>query len=355
MGWLLFHLLVALMLVFLLAPVILVIPMSFSADRVLAWPPSGFSLRWYAAMLEERGLALAARNSLVLAVMVTVATLAIALPAALALDRWRFAGRDALLALLTAPLLLPTIVLALAVLIIFVSNGLLGTIGAFSKGAPIRVTAASMTGSPDLFWYAQTESNIKSIKDLEGKSMGFSQPGSSTHLVAQSLLQHFKVKANLVPSGSPSGSFTMVMSGQLDAGWTVPPFRLQEIEEGKVNVVVKGSQDPAVENQTTRVYVSTAQTIKAKRDLLVRFHRALANSVAFAYSNDAALEAYATMAKITPAIARRVRDEFHPLPNMQLKEVRGLDISLKQALEFKFIDKPMKPEDFKAMIEILVP
>ena len=127
MGRLLFHLLVALMLVFLLAPVILVIPMSFSADRVLAWPPSGFSLRWYAAMLEERGLALAARNSLVLAVMVTVATLAIALPAALALDRWRFAGRDALLALLTAPLLLPTIVLALAVLIIFVSNGLLGT------------------------------------------------------------------------------------------------------------------------------------------------------------------------------------------------------------------------------------
>lgn len=235
------------------------------------------------------------------------------------------------------------------------SNGLLGTIGAFSKGAPIRVTAASMTGSPDLFWYAKTESNIKSIKDLEGKSMGFSQPGSSTHLVAQSLLDHFKVKAKLVPSGTPSGSFTMVMSGQLDAGWTVPPFRLQEIEEGKVNVVVKGSQDPTVENQTTRVYVSTAQTIKAKRDLLVRFHRALANSVAFAYSDDKALEAYAAMAKITPAIARRVRDEFHPLPNMQLKEVRGLETSLKQALEFKFIDKPMKPDDFKAMIDILVP
>ncbi|MDP2358819.1 MAG: ABC transporter substrate-binding protein [Beijerinckiaceae bacterium] len=235
------------------------------------------------------------------------------------------------------------------------SNGLLGTIGAYSKGAPIRVTAASMTGSPDLFWYAKTESNIKSIKDLEGKTMGFSQAGSSTHLVAQSLLHHFKVKAKLVPSGSPSGSFTMVMSGQLDAGWTVPPFRLQEMEEGKVNLVVRGSEDPAVENQTTRVYVTTAQTLKAKRDLLVRFHRALANSVEFAYNNDAALEAYAKMAKITPAVARRVRDEFHPLPNMQLKEVRGLDISLKQALEFKFIDKPMKPEDFKGMIEILVP
>jgi NitT/TauT family transport system substrate-binding protein len=108
-------------------------------------------------------------------------------------------------------------------------------------------------------------------------------------------------------------------------------------------------------DQTIRVYVSTAQTIKAKRDLLVRFHRALANSVAFAYSNDQALEEYAKMAKVTPAIARRVRDEYHPLPNMQLKEVRKLDLSLKQALEFKFIDKAMKPDDLKPMIDILVP
>ncbi|MCC6718702.1 MAG: ABC transporter permease [Acetobacteraceae bacterium] len=127
MGKALFHVLVAAMLVFLLAPVLLVIPMSFSADKVLAWPPSGFSLKWYAAMLEERGLAEAARNSLVLALVVTTATLAIAMPAALAIDRWRFAGRDAILALLTAPLLLPTIVLALALLIIFVGAGLLGT------------------------------------------------------------------------------------------------------------------------------------------------------------------------------------------------------------------------------------
>ncbi len=127
MGRALFHVLVVAMLVFLLAPVLLVIPMSFSADRVLAWPPSGFSFKWYVAMMEERGLAEAARNSLILAVIVTFATLAIALPAALALDRWQFAGRDAILAVLTAPLLLPTIVLALALLIIFVGAGLLGT------------------------------------------------------------------------------------------------------------------------------------------------------------------------------------------------------------------------------------
>lgn len=126
-GRLAFNLLVVVMLAFLLAPVLLVVPMSFSDDRVLAWPPTGFSLRWYIALLDETGLALAARNSLVLAAVVTAASLLIAMPAALALDRWRFPGRDALVAMLTAPLLLPTIVLALALLIVFVGYGLLGS------------------------------------------------------------------------------------------------------------------------------------------------------------------------------------------------------------------------------------
>lgn len=119
--------LIVLLFAFLLAPVLLVFPMSFSADRFLVWPPSGFSLRWYAAMLAETKLVEAARNSFFLALLVCAASLAIAMPASLLLARRRFAGRDAILALLTAPLLLPTIVLALALLIIFVGYGLIGS------------------------------------------------------------------------------------------------------------------------------------------------------------------------------------------------------------------------------------
>jgi putative spermidine/putrescine transport system permease protein len=127
MGRAAFLLLVLALFVFLLAPVILVVPMSFSSARVLAWPPEGFSLRWYAAMFTEPGLMAAARNSLVLGLVVTVLSLLLATPAALVLARRRFAGREAVLALLTAPLLLPTIVLGLALLIVFVGYGLVGS------------------------------------------------------------------------------------------------------------------------------------------------------------------------------------------------------------------------------------
>jgi len=88
--------------------------MSLSADAYLTFPPSGWSLRWYAALAGNTVLLEAARNSVLLAAMVTLAALAVGLPAALAVARGRVPGIVALL--LSAPLLLPTLVLGLALL-----------------------------------------------------------------------------------------------------------------------------------------------------------------------------------------------------------------------------------------------
>jgi putative spermidine/putrescine transport system permease protein len=122
-----FRILVAVLFVFLLAPVLLVVPMSFSADNFLGWPPSGWSLRWYQALWQQVGLQQALRVTVVLALIVTALSLVLGLAAALALTRGKFRGREAVSVLLSAPLLLPTIVLGLAVLIVFVSNGLIGS------------------------------------------------------------------------------------------------------------------------------------------------------------------------------------------------------------------------------------
>ena len=83
MARLLHRIVICVLFLFLLAPVVLVLPMSFSADAFLVWPPSGFSTRWYAALARDIGLLKAAGNSLILASAVCAAALAIALPAAL--------------------------------------------------------------------------------------------------------------------------------------------------------------------------------------------------------------------------------------------------------------------------------
>jgi putative spermidine/putrescine transport system permease protein len=118
---------VFLLFVYLLAPVILVFPLSFSRDQVLRIPPSFWSTRWYSALFANSQVLKAFWTSLSLAAIVTVLSIVIAVPAAWVMTRLRFAGRDLLFNLFTAPLLLPTIVLGLAILIVFASFGLLAT------------------------------------------------------------------------------------------------------------------------------------------------------------------------------------------------------------------------------------
>lgn len=118
--------LVALLFAFLLGPVILVFPISFSADVIIGWPPSGWSLRWYRSLLDQPALLASLRNSLILAAIVTAISVAGGLLAALALVRHHFRGRDLVMTLLTAPLLLPAIVLALAILVVFAAQGWVG-------------------------------------------------------------------------------------------------------------------------------------------------------------------------------------------------------------------------------------
>jgi putative spermidine/putrescine transport system permease protein len=101
----------------LLAPVIVVAIISFSAGDFLTFPPPGFSTRWYEALFANGQLMAALQRSAILAAVVAVIALLAGMPAAYAIARLRFPGRDAIAMLIAAPLLLPTLVLGLALLL----------------------------------------------------------------------------------------------------------------------------------------------------------------------------------------------------------------------------------------------
>lgn len=122
-----FKALVACLYLFLLAPILIVLPLSFSNDSFLTFPPQSWGLRWYAAMFSHRGLVDALWVSLGVATTVTILGLIAGVPAAFAIRRYQFIGRDLVLNIFTAPLLLPSIVLGLAILLVFVQARLLGT------------------------------------------------------------------------------------------------------------------------------------------------------------------------------------------------------------------------------------
>ena len=239
---------------------------------------------------------------------------------------------------------------------IAMTNGTLGVIAAFAKGMPVKIISAEATGAPDAFWYARSESGIKSIRDTNGKTVAFSSPGSSTNLIILQLINQEKATPKLVPTGGAPGTLTQVMSGQIDVGWSVPPFVLQQVADGRAQIIARGSDVEAIRNQTIRVNVANANALKQKRDAFVRYMRALSRAIDWAYTGDAAIDAYADYAKVPRALAQRTRDEFYPKESLQLGEVRGLDLTLKQAVEFKYINAPLTAADVRSkLIEILAP
>ena len=104
---------------FLILPLIFLVPISLSASQFLEFPPTSLSLRWYAAFFEDPTWVGAAILSFRVGIGATALSLVVGTLASIALVRGNFPGKSALTAIFIAPLILPTVVLALALYIVF--------------------------------------------------------------------------------------------------------------------------------------------------------------------------------------------------------------------------------------------
>jgi NitT/TauT family transport system substrate-binding protein len=233
------------------------------------------------------------------------------------------------------------------------SNGLLGVIGAYVKGAPVRVISAQMTGAGELYWYARAESGIKSLKDAAGKTIAFSSPGSSSNLILLGLLRQAQVNAKTLAAGGAPATLTQVMTGQIDVGWAAAPFGLQNVIDGKAVIIARTGDVPQLANQTIRVNVANVEALKTKRDTIEKFMRIYARAIDWAYQNPRALEIFAQNMKLTLPIARKAVDEFYPKDGLQIGEIKGLDLTLQDALEYKYIPGPKTAQEIAGLFDIL--
>ena len=234
-----------------------------------------------------------------------------------------------------------------------IAVGTLGAIGYYAKGAPIRIVAAEATGAAD-YWYAKDPA-IKSLKDpaqSKGKSIAYSTNGSSTDSMVKAFIKEWKLDVNPVATGGPPATLTNVMSGQVDIGWAAPPFGLKEIDEGKIHLVARGGDTKIVGGQTIRVIIANADTLKNRKDVIRRYMQAYRETIDYMYSsNPQVIADYAEFAKITPALAKRVRDEFFPKSLLQMTEIKGLADMLKDSVELKYAPKELTKEQVADLIQ----
>src|SRR3954452_942794 len=205
-----------------------------------------------------------------------------------------------------------------------VAIGTLGAIGAFSKGAPIRIIGAQSTGAGDLYWYARPESGITAIAGNAGKTIAFSTNGSSTQTVVRAFIEELGAKATPVATGSPSSTLTQVMSGQVDIGWAAPPFGIDLLDQGKIRKLATGN-DTSLRDQTVRVLATSVDKLKTKKEPLDRFVQAYRDTVDYMYTNPDVMKVYSEWLNITPELARRTRDDFFARDSIEPDNMKGLD------------------------------
>jgi NitT/TauT family transport system substrate-binding protein len=234
-----------------------------------------------------------------------------------------------------------------------VAPGIMGVLSAFSKGAPVRIIGAETTGAADLFWYAPAASPIKSLKDTDGKTISYSTNGSSTHGIVTAFMKQYDLKAKPTATGGPAPTLTQVMSGQIDVGWSAPPFGMQQLDEGKIRIVASGNDATVFKGQTVRLLITNTATLQGRKPVLDRYMKAYRETIDWMYSDDpAALKTYADFVGISVAMAKRTRDDFFPKVAVDPDRIVGLDTIVPDAVTLKYTAAPLTKEQLAELIQI---
>jgi NitT/TauT family transport system substrate-binding protein len=182
--------------------------------------------------------------------------------------------------------------------------------------------------------------------------MAYSTNGSSTHASALAFVDLHKVDAKLVATGGFPATFTAVMSGQIDAGWSAPPYAMGALRKGEIRVIARTAELPLVKGHTIRVLIANKPDLDGRPDVYRRFMRAYRETVDWMYASDEAPKIYAEFAKISIDDARRVREEFDPKEMLTPDRVLGLNDLVPDAVKFKYLSQPLTASQLEDLMQI---
>ena len=117
MPWGLVRIWTVLVYLFMFAPVAVVVLLSFNASQFGSFPMTGFSFRWFVELAQNDAILRAFRTSIVLGLLTALISTTLGVLASLALVRYRVPGANMISTLLIAPILVPEVVLAVALLL----------------------------------------------------------------------------------------------------------------------------------------------------------------------------------------------------------------------------------------------
>ena len=205
------------------------------------------------------------------------------------------------------------------------------------------------------YWYVPVASPIRSFRDVADKTVAYSTNGASSNLMVLALAKHYGIAVRATATGGPVATFTQTMTGQIDVGWSVPPFGVAALDEGRVRIIAHGNDVPALADQTVRLVVANSDALGRRPDAFRRYMQAYRDTLDWMYSEPQSLVAYAKWAGVSASVARHTRDDFIPKDNADPDRISGLDAAMADAITYKFLSRPLTADQLKTMIQLQEP
>jgi NitT/TauT family transport system substrate-binding protein len=171
-----------------------------------------------------------------------------------------------------------------------VDTGPVSVLSADLHGAGLKILAADTTGM-DILFFAKKGSGITSIRDLAGKKVGYSSPGSSSEVALDQVNADLKADG-LAPAageaiGGPPQEYTAVETGQVAAGFTAAPNLFSDVDNGSIKLLTSIDSYPAYTDVAVRVIFGAGSFISAHPQQVKGFLTAWQEAWTFAFANHA--------------------------------------------------------------------
>jgi len=216
------------------------------------------------------------------------------------------------------------------------------TATAFVSGQPVRIIGGGF-GATSIVVVAKQDSPIRTVKDLAGKKVGYSEPGSASQFVILRTLRDNNVQANPVSTGGVPESLTALRNGVVDAVWT--PYPQPQRFSREFQIVFSAAK--TVPNFVEFVLTTTADYARQHADVLRAFLYAYDRALEFIQKNpDESATIWAKFASIDPqpviAAMKEIPGEAWSI-RIKLEALKLVEESM---LEFKQVDRPIDWKKF---------
>jgi len=218
------------------------------------------------------------------------------------------------------------------------------TLIAISKGEPLKIVAGN-TGPAGTLWVVPADSPIKSIKDLKGKKVGFSTPGSLTHVAIQQILKKegLDKDVQLVRAGGPGDNWAAIKNKVIDAGWHVGPGVYTLIAKNEARVLIYTAQ--YVKEYQETVIIATDEMINKDPEMIRNYLRARARAINFLWENpEKAVSIWAEEVKLPLEVLRlALKDTPRNYWDTGAPKPENLRAAIQEVLDIGAIKQPLDP------------